>query len=779
MTCAACAARVQRSLNKLDGVAATVNYATERAEVSCPPELDPRRLIERVESAGYTARRVDDVVDGEEDAEHERRLTLLRRRLAVAAVLAVPICDLSLALSLFPELRFPGWQWVVLVLAAPVVGWCALPFHRAALAGLRHGRSSMDTLVSGGVLAATAWSLWSMVNGAGVTPGLGQGLSVTAGGSHALYLDVAAGVTTFVLAGRYFEARAKRSAGAAMRALLALGAKDVEVLRDGVPVRRPIAELVVGDEFVARPGERIATDAVVLGGRSALDVSMVTGEPVPREVVAGDEAVGGAVNAGGRLLLRATRVGADTQLARMARLVQRAQQEKAGSQRLADRIASVFVPVVLLLAAVTAAGWLLTGHPAGTALTAAVSVLVVACPCALGLATPTALLVGTGRGAQLGVFIKGPGALESTRGVDTVVLDKTGTLTEGRMRLVEARPFAGAPAAGSPATGTAATGTAGAGSVGTGTDGAHRAALLRRAAAVEAASEHPIATAVVAAARAELIELPDVTDFAALPGLGARGEVDGERVVLGRDRLLVEQGLTVPEPLRAERRELERDGVTVVLVGWGGQARGLLAVADTVRPTSASAVAALRGLGLRPLLVTGDNAATAAAVAAEVGIDDVVAEVLPEGKVDVVRDLQARGHRVAVVGDGVNDAAALAAADLGMAVGHGTDAAIEAADIVLAREDLLAVPAAVQLARRTHRTIRGNLVWAFGYNVAALPLAVFGLLSPLVAGAAMSLSSLFVVSHSLRLRRFSPAGSRPRSRPRSRRAVSDPAREAG
>jgi Cu+-exporting ATPase len=727
MTCAACAARVQRTLNRLDGVSASVNYATERAQVSAPARLDPRRLIEQVERAGYTARRVDEA-SPDADTDHERRLSSLRRRLAVAAVLAVPICDLSLALSLFPELRFTGWQWVVLVLAGPVVAWCALPFHRAALAGLRHGGFSMDTLVSGGVLASSAWSLWAMMNGAATTPGLGQGLSVVSGGAHALYLDVAAGVTTFVLAGRYFEARAKRSAGAAMRALLALGAKDVEVVRDGAAERIPTGRLVVGDEFVVRPGERVATDAVVLDGRSALDVSMVTGEPVPREVVVGDPVIGGAVNAGGLLRLRATRVGADTQLARMARLVRQAQEEKAGAQRLADRIASVFVPAVLLLAAATAVGWLLTGHPAGTALAAAVAVLVVACPCALGLATPTALLVGTGRGAQLGVFIKGPTALESTRGVDTIVLDKTGTLTEGRMRLVEVRPH-----------GAVARGT-----------------LLARAGAVEAASEHPIGAAIAEAARSELGATGPVTQFAALPGLGARGMVDEVAVVVGRARLLAEQGLDVPGELAAQRDELERRGATVVLVGWDGQARGLLAVADTVRPTSAGAVAALRQLGLRPLLVTGDNARTAAAVAAEVGIDDVVAEALPQGKVDVVRRLRADGHQVAVVGDGVNDAAALATADLGIAVGHGTDVAIEAADIVLARDDLLAVPAAVALARRTHRTIRGNLAWAFGYNVAALPLAVLGLLSPLVAAAAMALSSLFVVSHSLRLRRFQP-----------------------
>jgi Cu+-exporting ATPase len=726
MTCAACAARVERRLNKMDGVTATVNYATERAQVHCTEDIDPRDLIQLVHKAGYVARRVDDVASVEDDGDHERRVADLRRRLAVAAVLAVPLCDLSLAMSLFPELRFAGWQWVCVLLGAPVVAWCALPFHRAALSGARHGQSSMDTLVSVGVIASSAWSLWVMFSGAASGPGLGRGLSVISGGDHALYLDVAAGVTTFVLAGRYFEARAKRSAGAALRALLALGAKDVEVLRDGTASRIPAAELVVGDSFLARPGEKIATDAVVEEGRSALDVSMVTGEPVPCEVVAGDEVVGGAVNAGGRLVLRATRVGADTQLARMAQLVRRAQEGKAGAQRLADRIASVFVPAVLLLAAATAAGWLLTGHSVELAVTASVAVLVVACPCALGLATPTALLVGTGRGAQLGVFIKGPMALEATRGVDTVVLDKTGTLTMGRMSLVEVRLA----------------------------EGEQRGELLAKAGALEAASEHPIAAALTSAATEELGALAEVTEFEALPGLGARGEVDGVAVAVGRARLLVELGMTVPAELESARIELEESGATVVLAGWSGRARGLFAVADTVWETSAAAVARLRELGLHPMLVTGDNARTAAVVAAEVGIDEVVAEMLPEDKVDVVRRLQREGHRVAMVGDGVNDAAALAASDLGMAVGRGTDAAIEAADIVLARDDLMVVPDAVELARRTHRTIRGNLVWAFGYNVAALPLAMTGLLSPLVAGAAMSLSSVFVVSHSLRLRNF-------------------------
>jgi len=729
MTCAACAARVERTLNKLDGVSATVNYATERARVRCAAGTDPRVLIEQVRRAGYAAQRVDDVRDGGHVGEQraaDDRVADLRRRLAVAAVIGVPLCDLSLAWSLFPELRFTGWQWVCLLLAAPVVCWCAWPFHRAAFNGLKHRTSSMDTLVSVGVLASSLWSLWVMVRGGPIEPGLGRGLSVLTGGDHDLYLDVAAGVTTFLLAGRYFEARAKRSAGAAMRALLALGAKDVDVLRDGGTVRIPVGELVIGDRFLARPGEKVATDAVVEEGRSALDTSMVTGEPVPREVDEGDEVIGGTINAGGRLVLRATRVGADTQLARMTRLVEQAQEGKAAVQRLADRVAAVFVPVVLVLAAATVTGWLVAGQPTGAAITAAVAVLVVACPCALGLATPTAILVGTGRGAELGIFIKGPHALESTRRVDTIVFDKTGTLTEGRMQLVDVRAVPGVQAD----------------------------ELLAVAGAVEHASEHAIAAAITAAAGQRTGELAAVTGFEALPGLGARGSVRGRVVVLGRPRLLADHGYAIPELLEDHRRELEDRGVTVVLVGWDGAAQGLLAVADQVRPSGAVAVAALHRLGLRPILVTGDNARTTAAVAAEVGIDDVVAEALPQDKVEVVRRLQREGHSVAVVGDGINDAAALAAADLGMAIGHGTDAAIEAADIVLGREHLLVVADAVQLARRTHRTIRWNLVWAFGYNVAALPLAVAGLVNPLIAGAAMALSSVFVVSHSLRLRHF-------------------------
>ncbi|ODU29332.1 MAG: copper-translocating P-type ATPase [Pseudonocardia sp. SCN 72-51] len=585
-------------------------------------------------------------------------------------MLAVPVCDLSLALSLFPELRFSGWQWVALGLAGPVVGWCAWPFHRAAARGMRHATFSMDTLVSIGILAATGWSLWVMLRGGPLAPGLGQGLTVLSGGDHALYLDVAAGVTTFLLAGRYFEVRAKRSAGAALHTLLALGAKHVEVLRPSGTVRIPIGELLVGDEFVVRPGEKVATDALILSGSSALDTSMVTGEPVPREVDVGDSVVGGTVNRGGRMVLRATRVGADTHVARLGRLVERAQEGKAAAQRFADRVAGVFVPIVLVLAAATCAGWLLCGASAGGAVTASVAVLVVACPCALGLATPTAVLVGTGRGAQLGVFIKGPQALESTRRVDTVVFDKTGTLTAGSMTLTGVLPAPGEDAG----------------------------ELLGLAAAVEQGSEHPIAAAVVTNAP---LPLAQVTEFRALPGLGARGTVGGRTVVVGRARLFGDVGLAVSDALDVERATEEATGATVVLVGWDGAARGLLVLRDEVRATSAAAVAKLRELGLRPVLLTGDNARTAAAVGSELGISDVRAELLPGDKLAAVRQLQAAGASVVFVGDGVNDAAALAGADLGMAVGHGTDAAIEAADIVLGRDDLLVVADAVQLARRT------------------------------------------------------------------------------
>lgn len=732
MTCAACVGRVERKLGKLDGVTATVNLATERARVLAPASTDPRSLLEAVEGAGYSARLVATGEQRRRDPDRERDL---RRRLAVAAVLAMPLADLSLALSLFPELRFGGWEWVFLGLALPMVLWCGLPFHRAAWSALRHGTATMDTLVSVGTLAATGWSLWIMLRGGEAAPGFGTGWAALTRTDDALYLDVAAVVITFLLAGRYFEARAKRSAGAALRALLDWGVKDVEVLRGGNVVRLSVDSLRVGDRFTARPGEKIATDAVVEQGRSALDTSVITGESVPREVGPGDPVVGGTVNAAGHLVLVATRVGADTRLARMAQLVEQAQESKAGAQRLADRVSAVFVPLVLLLAAATMVGWLLLGPSTAAAVTAALAVLVVACPCALGLATPTAVLVGTGRGAQLGVFLKGPQALESTRRIDTVVADKTGTLTEGRMELSDVIAA----------------------------DGECAATMLSRAASVERASEHPIAAALVAGADPGTM-LP-VTEFAALAGLGAAGTVDGDEVLVGSPRMLAERGLALPAALEIERVRAEEAGATVVGVAWGDRVRGLCTVTDRIRDTAPAAVAALRGLGIETVMLTGDNQRTAAAVATVVGIDPghVVADAMPEDKVDHVRRLQARGRSVAVVGDGINDAAALAAADLGIAVGSGTDVAIEAADVVLGRDDLLAVADAIELARRTHRTIVSNLRWAFGYNTAALPLAVAGLLSPLVAGLAMVLSSVFVVSQSLRLRGFTPASGPPRA----------------
>ena len=730
MTCAACAGRVERRLNKLDGVRATVNLATERARVVAPSGTDPQTLVAAVERAGYAATLLADA-SGDLGRTTDDRTRDLQRRLVVAVVLAMPLADLSLALSLFPELRFPGWQWVFLALALPMVAWCALPFHRAAWEGLRRGSASMDTLVSLGTSAATGWSIWIMIRGEAAEPGFGTGWAALTRTDDALYLDVAAVVVTFLLAGRWFEARARSTAGAALRALLDWGAKDVEVLRGGVPIRMPVDALLVGDRFTARPGEKIATDAVVEEGRSAIDTSVVTGESTPREVVPGDRVVGGTVNAGGHLVLVAARVGGETRLARMAQLIEQAQAGKAEAQRLADRVSAVFVPAVLLLAAGTLVGWLLLGPSTAAAVTAALAVLVVACPCALGLATPTALLVGTGRGAQLGIFLKGAEALESTRRIDTVVFDKTGTLTEGRMELAAVLPARDE----------------------------HADVVLGRAASVERASEHPLAAALVAAAGPAAVR--PVNDFTALVGLGARGVVDGQEVLVGSPRLLAECGHLMPAELDAERRRAEEVGATVVAVGWTGRVRGLCTVTDRVRASAPAAVTALRGLGIAPVMLTGDNPRTAAAVAASVGIeptaDGVIAEAMPEDKVAHVRRLQARGRSVAVVGDGINDAAALAAADLGIAVGSGTDVAIEAADVVLGRDDLFAVADAIELARRTHRTIVSNLRWAFGYNIAALPLAVAGLLSPLVAGVAMVLSSVFVVSQSLRLRRYTPS----------------------
>ncbi len=727
MTCAACAGRVERKLNKVDGVVATVNLATERARVAVPSGTDPRSLAKIVERAGYTARPLPPAQDltggGAATRTHD-----LRRRLAVAAVLAMPLADLSLALSLFPELRFAGWEWVFLGLALPMVLWCGWPFHRAEWLAARRGGATMDTLVSVGTLAATCWSLWIMLRGGEAEPGFGTGWAALARTDDALYLDVAAVVITFLLAGRYFEARAKRSAGSALSALLGWGAKDVEVVRDGEPVRVPVGELRVGELFTARPGEKIATDGLVEEGRSAVDTGVVTGESVPREVGPGDRVVGGTINTVGHLLIVATRVGAATRLARMTRLVEEAQEGKSATHRLADRVSAVFVPSVLALAMATFAGWWLLGPSTASAMTATLAVLVVACPCALGLATPTALLVGTGRGAQLGVFLKGPEALESTRRIDTVVIDKTGTLTEGKVHLEALRPAAGEDPQD----------------------------VLARAAAVERGSEHPIAAALVAA---DTSPGRPAHGIVAIAGLGARGTVDGVEVLVGSPRMLAEHGHELTDALASECRRAEDAGGTVVAVGWAGRVRGLCVVTDRIRPSAEGAVAALRSLGIEPVMVTGDNPRTAAAVAEAVGIDQVIAEAMPEDKVRHVRRLRAGDRSVAVVGDGINDAAALAAADLGIAIGSGTDVAIEAADVVLGRDDLSAVADAIELARRTHRTIVRNLRWAFGYNVAALPLAVAGLLSPLIAGLAMVLSSVFVVSQSLRLRRFTPSTS--------------------
>ncbi len=729
MTCASCANRIERKLNTLDGVTATVNYATEKATVSYDAAaVAPEQLVSAVEDAGYQA--VLPSTEPDRQAADEDETAPLRRRLLVSLALMLPV----LAMAMIPPLQFESWQWLSLTLAAPVVVWGAWPFHRAAWVNLRHATATMDTLISVGVLAAFGWSLYALFIGEAGVLGMKMGFDLLperGAGADEIYLEVATAVTVFLLAGRYFEARAKRRAGAALTALLELGAKDVALLDpDGSERRVPVEQLQAGDRFVVRPGEKVATDGVVEQGTSAVDQSLLTGESVPVEKQPGDEVAGASVNAGGRLVVRATKVGADTALAQIARLVTDAQSGKAPVQRLADRVSGVFVPVVIALAVATLGFWIGTGEDVAFAFTAAVAVLIIACPCALGLATPTALLVGTGRGAQLGLLIKGPEILESTRRVDTIVLDKTGTVTTGRMELASV----------------------------VAADGVDEAELLRVTGALEDASEHPIAQAIAAAARNRSPSTPlePVESFVNREGLGVEGVVGGRGVQVGRPSLMAEWSLRVPEALDEARRAAEAEGRTAVLAAWDGEVRGVLAVADAVKPTSAEAVRRLHALGLRTVLLTGDNEATARAVAAEVGIGEVIAEVLPAGKADVIRRLQAEGRVVAMAGDGVNDAPALAQADLGLAIGTGTDVAIEASDLTLVSGDLRAAADAIRLSRATLRTIKQNLGWAFGYNLAALPLAAAGLLNPLIAGLAMAFSSVSVVLNALRLRRFRP-----------------------
>ena len=728
MTCASCATRIEKRLNELDGVEASVNYATEAASVAYDPAaVESEQLVEAIEGAGYHA-----VLPGAEPAAAQQAeadpLALLRRRMLFAAAFALPV----FLMAMIPPLQFDNWQWLSLQLATPVVLWAGWPFHKAAWQNLKHGEATMDTLISVGTLAAWAWSLYALFLGEAGQTGMTMSFDLLpdrGGGTDEIYLEVAAVVTAFLLSGRYFEARAKRRAGAALQALLELGAKDVSVLDETGHERRiAVEELEAGQRFVVRPGEKVATDGVVEDGHSAIDNSLLTGESIPVEVGPGTDVAGATINAGGRLIVRATRVGADTALGQIARLVTEAQSGKAPVQRLADRISGVFVPVVILIAIGTLGFWLAADEGAGFAFTAAVAVLIIACPCALGLATPTALLVGTGRGAQLGLLIKGPEVLESTRRVDTILLDKTGTVTTGQMSLTALHLA----------------------------DGVERQNALRLVGALEEASEHPIARAIADAAGAELGQLPTVERFINREGLGAEGTVDGKRLVVGRPRLLEEHGLADSAELDALRQAAEAEGRTAIVAGWDGAVKAVFVISDTPKPSSAAAVRRLRALGLRPILLTGDNRTTAEAMAAEVGIDEVIAEVLPADKAALVRRLQDEGSVVAMVGDGVNDAPALAQADLGLAIGTGTDVAIEASDLTLVSGDLNAAADAIRLSRRTLGTIKGNLFWAFAYNVAALPLAVAGLLNPLVAGAAMALSSVFVVSNSLRLQRFKP-----------------------
>ncbi|MGP5930537.1 heavy metal translocating P-type ATPase [Corynebacterium glyciniphilum] len=730
MTCASCANRIEKKLNKLDGVTASVNYATEKASITTPEGYDPQLLIAEVEKTGYTAElptpKGEKPSDGDEgESREDTELRSLRQRLIGSALLAIPV----IAMAMIPALQFDYWGFASLVLAAPVVVWAGWPFHRAAWMNLKHGAATMDTLISVGTSAAMIWSIVALFFGTAGDRGVVHPFELTISRSDGLghiYLEVAAGVITFILLGRYFEKRSKRRAGAALRALLELGAKVVSVLRGGEEHRISIDDLSVGDEFVVRPGEKIATDGTVISGNSAVDASMLTGESVPVEVSEGDAVTGATVNAGGRLVVQATRVGSDTQLAQMAKLVEDAQSGKAEIQRLADRVSGVFVPIAIAIAVAALGAWIGAGFPLSAGFTAAVAVLIIACPCALGLATPTALLVGTGRGAQMGVLIKGPEVLESTKKVDTIVLDKTGTVTSGKMSLTDVITA----------------------------DGVDRAELLRLAGGLEDYSEHPIAQAIATGATSEVGDLLAPESFENIEGKGVQGVIDGHDVLAGRESLLADWTIHLDDTLRTAKQEAESQGKTAIAVGWDGAARGVLVVSDQIKPTSADAIAQFKELGLTPVLLTGDNQAVAEQVASEVGIDRVIAKVMPKDKVDVVSGLQDEGKVVAMVGDGVNDAPALAQADLGLAMGTGTDVAIEAADITLVRGDLRAAADAIRLSRKTLGTIRTNLFWAFAYNTAAIPLAALGLLNPLLAGAAMALSSVFVVSNSLRLRTF-------------------------